>query len=175
MKTATIALAMICLVGCGEVREIMESRQDPADQPQDAAKDAAGGGAANGDAAAAKPADDGKGIIGKMTNEVLDMPKALKENPDWEVMEDPFAVNVSDPLSAYASAYIAKRSQVSLFGFQGALRLYYAQHERHPTYDEFMKMMIDNRIKFAMRPHYQKYAYDAKDGKIVILEDTTKR
>lgn len=115
------------------------------------------------------PANDGKGIIGKTDGRVVDVKKALVENPNLQVVEN--KTGGDDPLSFAASAYVSARSKASLFGFQAWLKQHKIVEERNPTYDEFIQQMKENRIEFTALYPWQMYGYDSQAGTIVILED----
>lgn len=123
-----------------------------------------------------KPAEpqkgDGKGIIGKSTSEVLDYRKAKAENPNF-IDVDP--TPGGDYLTFVTSSYIDLRSKASMLGMQQQLQLIKQGEGRNPTYAEIMKIMKENGIQFTMLRRYQKYSYDEKDGKFIILEDPTLR
>jgi hypothetical protein len=119
----------------------------------------------------AAPVNDGKGIIGKSTNQVSEMRPLMAQNPNLKIVSNKAAGD--DPLTFAASAYVTARSRASLFGFEGALKLYKAEHERNPTYEEFIKMMRENHIEFTALYAWQVYAYDPQEGQIVILEDSS--
>lgn len=121
-------------------------------------------------AAPAAPANDGKGIIGKMTGEVLDVQKALAENPNLKIIEN--KTQGDDPLSFAASAYIHARSEASMLGFKAWLKQHKIVEERNPTYAEFMQAMKENNVHFTARPLWEHYGYDEKLGALVILEDS---
>lgn len=117
-----------------------------------------------------RPANaDGKGIIGKMTDEVIDYNTAIAANPNLVIIDN--KTKGDDPLSFAASAYINARSQASMLGFQAWLKQHKIVEERNPTYAEFVQAMKDNNVKFTMRPEWQKYAYDAKEGALFVVED----
>ena len=113
-----------------------------------------------------------RSIIGKTTAKVVDAQKALR-NPKIVVIEN--RLKTTDPLTVAASAYVSMAARASTFGFQRALQLFKAANGRNPTYEEFVKMMKENRVEFAALPPYQMYGYDAKTGGIVILEDKAKK
>lgn len=119
--------------------------------------------------AANPPANDGKGIIGKMTAKVVDVKEAMAQNPNLKVVEN--KTGGDDPLSFAASAYVSARSQASVLGFQAWLKQFKIVEERNPTYAEFMQAMKENRIEFTELYQWQMYGYDAQAGMIVVLED----
>ena len=116
-----------------------------------------------------QPEKDGKGIIGKTTAEVVDARKALEENPDLQV-HDRRGLG-SNPLSQSTNAYVYLRSQVSTLGMQQSINAHKALNDSWPTYEEFMKIMTDNRIEFTQLYRWQKYGYDSETGEIMILQD----
>lgn len=123
--------------------------------------------------AANPPANDGKGIIGKMDARVVDVQQAMAENPNLKVVEN--KTGGDDPLTFAASAYISARSQASTLGFQHWLKTFKAVEERNPTYAEFTQAMKENRVEFTALYQWQMYGYDSKAGAIVILEDPVKK
>ncbi|MDA0835731.1 MAG: hypothetical protein O3A29_20855 [Planctomycetota bacterium] len=116
----------------------------------------------------AAPANDGKGIIGKTTNEVVNAKVAL-QHPNIVVVEN--KSQGGDPISFAASAYVSARSQASTFGMLQAIKTHQALNDKYPTYEEFMKIMQENRVEFTMLYPYQRYGYDEETGSILILQD----
>ena len=53
-----------------------------------------------------------------------------------------------------------------------AMDLFHAENERYPKdYDEFMKVIIKaHDIALTQLPPYQKYGYDEKEHKLIVLE-----
>lgn len=115
-----------------------------------------------------QPANDGKGIIGKTTNEVVDAKEALK-HPNIVVVEN--KSQGGDPISFAASAYVSVRSQASTLGMVQAVKMHQALNDKYPTYEEFMKIMNEHHVEFTMLYPYQRYGYDEDTGSIVILQD----
>ncbi len=112
-------------------------------------------------------------IIGKMTAKVVDMQKAMKENPNLVIVENKVAG--SDPLTVAASAYVSATSRASTANFKHQLDIIKATNGRYPTYAEYTKLAGQLRIEFAMLPPYQMYGYDEKAGGVVILEDKAEK
>lgn len=180
MRTCSMLAALLCLAGCDVQREGGGERA-PLSPPGiataddvSAVEDAAQGATSRIPGATSNPppqsasAQPDKGIIGKTTAQIVDANKA-KQNP--KIVEVENKISVSDPLTTAASAYISITSRASTLGFQQALQHYKALNGKNPTYDEFMQMVKQNRVEFAMLPPYQMYGYDEKTGGIVILED----
>jgi hypothetical protein len=189
-------LSMIVAAGCGELDPNKKARPvltppgiapvgfDPADpgraapaapaNPAPANPAPAAGGVPVAQSPVANPAvnapgNDSKGIIGKTDGRVVDVKKALAENPNLQIVEN--KAGGDDPLSFAASAYVSARSKASLFGFQAWLKQHKIVEERNPTYDEFIQQMKENRIEFTALYPWQMYGYDSQAGTIVILED----
>jgi hypothetical protein len=122
-----------------------------------------------------KPADPprDKGIIGQTTDDVVDYQKAMAENPN--LVEVELKAGGSDYLSFLMSAHINVGAKMSMLGMEHQLNIIKNVEGRNPTYSEIMKIMKDNHIKFKMPPSYRKYAYDAKRGVFVVLEDPAKQ
>lgn len=115
------------------------------------------------------PANDGKGIIGKTTDQVVDYRVAMTQNPNLVIVENKAAGD--DPITFAASAYVSARSQASMFGLQSAIKMHKVVEERPPTYAEFQKMMKENRIEFTAQYAWRMYAYDGQEGRLLVLED----
>jgi hypothetical protein len=166
-----ILIAVFCtlpLLGCSGFSDAMDAQQETSDNEKEAAQNEK----ARHDRIVKRKEEVNvgeKGIIGKMTDEVVDMHKAMAENPELIIVEN--KAKGDDPLSFYASAYIAVRSQASQLGMQQQLQHIKILEERNPTYDEFVGIMKSNRIQFSKLPYYRMYGYDEKEGKIVVLED----
>ncbi len=62
--------------------------------------------------------------------------------------------------------------RTSILNIEHAVDLYHAANDRYPKdYDEFMTEIIKaNNIALPQLPYYQKYGYDEKEHKLVILE-----
>jgi hypothetical protein len=108
-------------------------------------------------------------IVGKRTQEI--------KNANAEVKQEGTAVattriTAKDPITLPGNAYVALIGQTSILSIQHALDLYRAEHDRYPKdYDEFMSEIIKaNNIALPQLPVYQKYGYDAKEHKLVVLE-----
>jgi|GEM_PF-4048238 len=114
---------------------------------------------------------DDKGIIGKTTNEIVDLQKALKENPKL-IMITKNRIAGSDPLTQSMSAYLSLASRVRMLAFKHDLDIARNFGDGSPlSYDDVVKRMKKYDIELTMLYAWQKYAYDSKKGDIVILED----
>ncbi len=114
-----------------------------------------------------------EGIVGKFTTDVVDFEKFMAENPDYKEVEAVF--KASDPISTAGSAYLAMSEKISKLAFQKSMQLYMVEHDNPPSYNEFIKMMNDNNLKYAVLPPYRRYAYDAARGQLVVLEHPEKK
>lgn len=106
-----------------------------------------------------------RGIVGQMTNQVVDYHAALKKRPDLKVTRKPKGN------SFISSTYISAVGRVSIAAFDHNMQILYAMNGRWPTYKEYMTQMKSMQVDLAMLPHYQVYAYNDKDGKLYVLED----
>ena len=113
-----------------------------------------------------------KSIIHKTTAVVVDAKKTLK-NPEIEVVDG--KIKGVDPFTQAGSAYVVMASRVSTLGMQQAIKVHKALNDKFPSYEEYMKMMKENKIEFAQLPPYKMYGYDAETGKIMVLQDNKKK
>ncbi|WP_339908842.1 hypothetical protein [Symmachiella dynata] len=104
----------------------------------------------------------------KMTQEVFDAQVEL-QNKDIVEVENKLRGN--DPISQSMTAYTAITSQFSTMQAQQRVAMYEVENNRYPTYEEFMKLVKGEGMKFVMLPPYQKYGYDAETGRVMVLED----
>lgn len=119
---------------------------------------------------AAQPASGERpGIIGKTTNQVVDLHEARAQNPNLKIVQQ--RAQGGDPISFALDAYVDVRSRVSVMGMQRDVQAHKALHDRFPTYEEFVETMRRHGIQFTMVEPYRMYAYDEKTGEIVVLED----
>ncbi|WP_298867125.1 hypothetical protein [uncultured Gimesia sp.] len=116
--------------------------------------------------------DGKKSIIGKTTAVVVNAKEALK-NPDIKVVDG--KIKGIDPFSQAGSAYVVMASKVSTLGMQQAIKHHKILNDKFPSYDEYMKMMKENRVEFAQLPPYKLYGYDAETGTIMVLQDNKKK
>jgi hypothetical protein len=81
-------------------------------------------------------------------------------------------ITATDYITLQGNAYAAIIGQTSVLAIQHAMDLYHAANDRYPKdYDEFMAEIIKaNNIALPVLPPHQKYGYDEKDHKLVILE-----
>lgn len=180
-KSCGLSLCLICCMavfgtsGCQDPSEIAK-QQDAihGKQPQEQAVPAQPAALEMPQEAAAieKKNAGKKSILQRTTAVVLDAKKALK-NPDIIIADG--KIKGVDPYTQAGSAYVSMASRVSTLGMQQAIKVHKALNDRFPTYDEYMKMMKENRIEFAQLPPYKMYGYDDETGTILVLEDNRKK
>ena len=115
-----------------------------------------------------KPAAKDTFIVGKRTQEIAKLPAQLKKGERVASQK----ITARDPITLPGNAYVTIIGRTSILSIQQALDLWRAEHDRYPKdYDEFMTEIIKaNNIALPNLPHYQKYAYDEMEHKLVVLE-----
>ncbi|RCS40651.1 hypothetical protein DTL42_25110 [Bremerella cremea] len=192
MLRLAICIALSVLVmGCAEPIQPLSTPEtaDSSPAPADAASPKGG---SSGETATAPPSEPGqpmaeetasqppvvepapepkpkKGVIHQTTDKVVDAKEWLKKEGIEGKNGD---IEGVDPLSRAASSYFTLAAQASTLGLQSAIKNYRALNDRYPTYEEFMKMMRENRIEFAQLRWYEIYGYNEDTGKIMVLVDT---
>ena len=70
------------------------------------------------------------------------------------------------------NAYVTSVGRIAIDNIKHAMDLYQATNDRLPKdYDEFMNEIIKaNNINLPQLPPYQKYGYDEKEHKLIVLE-----
>lgn len=114
------------------------------------------------------PADSGP-ILGQRTQEVLNAGPEIQKGAQVATQK----ITAKDPVSLQGNAYVTMIGKTSILQIEHAVKLFQATNDRYPRdYDEFMAEIIKaNNIALPKLPAYQKYAYDEKEHKLVILED----
>ena len=108
-------------------------------------------------------------IIGAKTTEIRNAETELAKG-DSQVSD--MKITARDPITISGNAYVSMIGRLSIDQITHAMNLYEATNGRYPeTYDEFMTEIIKaNNIALPRLPEYQKYAYDEKEHKLVVLE-----
>ncbi len=108
-------------------------------------------------------------IVGKRTQEIKNAVTEIKKEGATVATTK---ITAKDPITLPGNAYVTMIGQTSILNVQHAMDLYHAANDRYPRdYDEFMNEIIKaNSIALPQLPSYQKYGYDEKEHKLVILE-----
>tara|TARA_R110002095_G_scaffold142300_1_gene123248 strand:- start:1307 stop:1927 length:621 start_codon:yes stop_codon:yes gene_type:complete len=181
-------LALVCILllggvsGCQDPREIAKQQDAAQGDQQQAGADhgkqamppesAEEHDARVQNAGAEQKNDNRKSAIHKTTAVVIDAKKAAN-NPDFSVVDG--KIKGVDPFTQAGSAYFSMASRASTLGMQQAIQTHKALNDKFPSYDEYMKMMKENRVEFAQLPPYQMYGYDDETGHILVLQDDKKK
>ncbi len=119
---------------------------------------------------AAKPSGS---IIGKTTGKIVDLAEA-KKNP--KIVEVENKITGSDPLTVSFNAYVSVTSRATALNFKHQMDILKAANDdKYPTFKEAEKLMKQLHIELNALPPYQLYAYDAKTGGLVLLEDKAEK
>src|SRR5271166_6595975 len=107
-------------------------------------------------------------IVGKRTQEIKNATTEIKKEGATVATTK---ITAKDPITLPGNAYVTMIGQTSILNMQHAMDLYHAENDRYPrNYDEFMNEIIKaNNIALPQLPYYQKYGYDEKEHKLVIL------
>jgi hypothetical protein len=108
-------------------------------------------------------------IIGQRTTDIRNASKELNQGGAQVAST---RIVSKDPITLPGNAYVSIVSRSSALSIQHSMDLYHATNERYPKdLDEFMAEIIKpNGIALPQLPPYQKYAYDEKEHKLIILE-----
>jgi hypothetical protein len=108
-------------------------------------------------------------IVGKRTQEIKNAATELKKG-DARVATT--KITAKDPITLQGNAYVTIIGRTSIMQIEYAIKMYQAANDRYPKdYDEFMNEIIKaNNIALPKLPYYQKYGYDEKEHKLVVLE-----
>jgi hypothetical protein len=114
------------------------------------------------------PADSGF-IVGRRTQDIRNAETEIQNGASVATQK----ITANDPLTLSGNAYVTAIGKTSMIQIDHALNLYKATNDRYPKdYDEFMAEIIKaNNIALPQLPAYQKYGYDEKEHKLVILQD----
>jgi hypothetical protein len=108
-------------------------------------------------------------IIGQRTTDIRDANKELKQR--GALVASPTIV-AKDPITIQGNEYVSIVGRSSVLSIQHSMDLYHATNEHYPKdLDEFMTEIIKpNGIALPQLPPRQKYSYDAKEHKLIIIE-----
>ena len=156
----------------GDISDVANAgRAAPAVNPQPAANPPP---AVNPAAAPEQPPAKPSGsIIGKTTGKIVDLAEA-KKNP--KIVEVDNKITGSDPLTVSFNAYVSVTSRATALNFKHQMDILKATNDdKYPTFKEAEKLMKQLHIELNALPPYQLYAYDAKTGGLVMLEDKAEK
>ena len=115
------------------------------------------------------PAKQSGPIIGQRTTDIRNASKELNQGGAQVASS---RIVAKDPITLQGNAYVSIVGRSSVLSIQHSMDLYHATNERYPKdLDEFMTEIIKpNGIALPQLPPYQKYAYDEKEHKLIVLE-----
>ncbi|MCA9039364.1 MAG: hypothetical protein KDA65_03350 [Planctomycetaceae bacterium] len=106
------------------------------------------------------------------TQDVGDYEVLIKENPNLvPISERQEGTENQGYIRTITSSMRDQKARASQFGLERAIQLYHAEHERYPSYDEFMKMLKDHRAFFPALNGERMYAYREKTGEVLTLRE----
>jgi len=113
------------------------------------------------------PAEDGF-IVGKRTQDIRKAEPEIQKGAQVATQK----ITANDYITLQGNAYVTMIGQTSILEIEHAMNLYKATNDRYPKdYDEFMAEIIKaNNIALPKLPSYQKYGYDEKEHKLIVLE-----
>jgi hypothetical protein len=164
----SLALVAILTTGCGD--DVHPAGKRPVTQALDQTGVAVGQENIPHASTPARPAAKQSGsILDKHTSDVRNANVEIKQ-ADAKAIKP--RITAKDYVSLQGNAYVTIIGQTAALRMQQAIDLYNAENDRYPKdYDEFMAMIIKaNGIALPQLPPYQKYGYDEKEHKLVILE-----
>lgn len=108
-------------------------------------------------------------IVGKRTQEIKNAGPELQQG-DARVATT--KITAKDPITLQGNAYVTSIGRIAIMQIEQAINLYHAANDRYPKdYEEFMSEIIKaNNIGLPQLPYYQKYGYDEKEHKLIVLE-----
>jgi len=167
-RIAVAALLLGLASGCLDWSSVF-AKKNSAPAPEGAAAPAA-------PPVAAAPAGQGAGAAAAQKPQIPDIPakvvdkqKALQERP-W-LFETVNSITANDPIIAPLQGLRAAGSRVEIAAFTHTIQLHKAEHDKYPTYEEFMDYYKQAHVELKGLKPWQVYAYDATDGTITLMED----
>jgi hypothetical protein len=125
--------------------------------------------------APAKPAMETRKTIGKTTQNVLELSRALA---DGGVLAETSIT--SDGLEMASDAYRTSVGKIGVMAVTQKVQLHEAEHGTKPgTYEDFMRLIIApgeaDGVALPMLPYYQEWAYDPGAKTVVVVEFPAKK
>jgi hypothetical protein len=123
----------------------------------------------------AAPKIETRKTIGKTTQHVLELSKALADGGVLAEM-----LIKGEALEVYADAYRTSVGNIAVLAVEQRLKMHQAEHDSLPeTYEEFMAAIIEpgspGGLQLPMLPYYQEYAYDPAAKTLVVVEFPAKK
>jgi len=136
---------------------------------------AAGGCRPAAESPPAKPRIETRKTIGKTTQNVLELSRALADGGVPAAMEI-----TGEGIDVYADAYRTSVGKIAVMAVEQRMKMHAVEHDSPPeTYDEFMAAIIQpgspGGLQLPMLPYYQEYAYDPAEKRLVVVEFPAKK
>jgi hypothetical protein len=143
-----MALGLALSAGCEEPRHVAGEKRAPAPPPA--------------------PKEEDTFIVGKRTTDVRNAAPELEKG----AQEGSTKIVAKDPITLAGNAYVTMIGRTSILEIEHAMNLYKATNDRYPKdFAEFKTDILQaNNIALPQLPYYQKYGYDEKEHKLIILE-----
>jgi len=176
MRCLFASSTLFCLLGCGGFSDAMQAEQQHSEEVEEIAEkkiERANVIAERKQARreAANLPNDGKGIIGKFTQEVVDKKKVMAENSD--LVEVDLKNLGGGYLTSVTTAAVNVPARYATLVMDHWVKIFEVQHERFPTLEEYVATIKKENVKLVMLPLHRMYAYDEETGTLVVLEDTS--
>lgn len=136
---------------------------------------AAGGCRPAAESPPAKPRIETRKTIGKTTQNVLELSRALADGGVPAAMEI-----TGEGIDVYADAYRTSVGKIAVMAVEQRMKMHAVEHDALPeTYDEFMAAIIQpgspGGLQLPMLPYYQEYAYDPAEKRLIVVEFPAKK
>lgn len=108
--------------------------------------------------------------FGVLTDRVVNYDVEIRKNPKLKIVDN--RNGGGGYLSTLGGAYFSSMTKLSKALFEKELRLRAELNGgRYPTYQQYITAKKQMRVELVKLPEYQMYAYQEKNGKLVVLED----
>ena len=143
------ALALALAAGCEEPRNVGSRKKAAAETPPPAK-------------------EEDTFIVGRRTTDIKQAEPELQKG----AVVGSQRIVAKDPITLSGNAYVSMIGRTSVLQIEHTMNQYKAANDRYPkNLDEFMTEIIKaNHLALPQLPYYQKYGYDEKDHKLIILE-----
>jgi hypothetical protein len=108
-------------------------------------------------------------IVGQKTQDIRNADTELKSGNAQVASQK---ITARDPITLQGNAYVVAVGSIAINNIKHNVDIYQADNGRYPRdLKEFMDEIIKkNNIVLPVLPHYQEYAYDANEHKLIVLE-----